>query len=232
MALSGPTGPGKQLNIQLVATVVGTLPRLTKEFPVTGSYLAIDDAAADVLFREAHTAYSFTDEPVSDGQLAELYELMRHAPTSGNAQPLRIAFLRTREAKDRLLPLLDAGNRAKSESAPVVAILAADTDFHENLPRLLPMAPKAKDSFADPVKRETAARFNATLQAAYFILAVRAVGLDAGPMGGFDASGIDAEFFAGTALKSILVVNIGHVAEGGNFPRKPHMGFEEAVTLI
>lgn len=199
---------------------------------MTAAHLAIDDAAADLLFRDAHTAYSFTDEPVSDGQLAEIYELMRHAPTSGNAQPLRIAFVRTHEGKERLLRHLDGGNRAKSESAPVVAILAADTDFHENLPRLLPMAPKAKDSFTDPVKRESAARFNATLQAAYFILAVRAVGLDAGPMGGFDVAGIDAEFFAGTALKSILIVNIGHVAEGGNFPRKPHMTFEEAVTLI
>lgn len=199
---------------------------------MTAAHLAIDDAAADVLFRDAHTAYSFTDEPVSDGQLAEIYELMRHAPTSGNAQPLRITFVRSHEGKERLLPHLDAGNRAKSESAPVVAILAADTDFHENLPRLLPMAPKAKDSFTDPTKRERTARFNATLQAAYFILAVRAVGLDAGPMGGFDAAGINAEFFAGTALKSILVVNIGHVADGGNFPRKPHMAFEEAVTLI
>jgi 3-hydroxypropanoate dehydrogenase len=199
---------------------------------VTTTALAIDDSAADVLFRDAHTAYSFTSEPVGDEQLAEIYELMRHAPTSGNAQPLRIVFVRTDENKARLLPHLDSGNRSKSESAPVVAILAADTEFHEHLPRLLPMAPKAKDSFADPAKREEAARFNATLQAAYFILAVRAVGLDAGPMGGFNAAGIDEEFFSGTGMRSILVVNIGHVAEGGNFPRKPHMTFEEAVTLI
>lgn len=194
--------------------------------------VAIGDAAADVLFRDAHTAYAFTDEPVSDGQLEQIYELMRHAPTAMNSQPLRVVFVRSAEAKARLLPLLDEGNRPKAESAPVVAILAADTDFHENLPRLLPMAPKAKESFADPDKRDRAARFNATLQAAYFILAVRAVGLDAGPMGGFDAAAIDAEFFAGTALRSIVVVNIGHVAEGGSFPRKPHMTFAEAVTLI
>lgn len=194
--------------------------------------LAIDTAAADVLFRDAHTAYSFTDETVSDAQLEEIYELLRHAPTAMNSQPLRIIFVRTQEGKERLLPLLAEGNRSKSESAPVVAILAADTDFHENLPRLLPMAPAARESFSDFDKRAQHARFNATLQAGYFILAVRAVGLDAGPMRGFDADGIDAEFFAGTALRSLLVVNLGHVAEGGSFPRKPHMTYDEAVTLL
>lgn len=194
--------------------------------------LAIEAAAADVLFRDAHTAYSFTDEPVSDGQLEQIYELMRHAPTAMNSQPLRITFVRTPEGKARLLPLLAEGNRPKSESAPVVAILAADTNFHENLPRLLPMAPNAADSFADESKRVQHARFNATLQAAYFILAVRAVGLDAGPMGGFNSAGVDAEFFSGTPLQSLLVVNIGHVAEGGNFPRKAHVTFKEAVTLV
>ena len=194
--------------------------------------LAIDAAAAGVLFREGRTAYAFTDEPVSDAQLAEIYELMRHAPTAMNTQPLRIAFVRSAEAKARLLPHLAEGNRPKSESAPVVAILAADTDFHEHLPRLLPMVENARDRFADDADRAQAARFNATLQAGYFLLAVRAVGLDAGPMGGFDATGVDAEFFADNTYRSILVVNIGHVAEGGSFPRKPHMGFEQAVTIL
>lgn len=194
--------------------------------------LAIGDQAADVLFREAHTAYSFTDEPVSDAQLAEIYELMRHAPTAMNSQPLRVVFVRTREAKARLLPCLAEGNRVKSESAPVVAILAFDTDFHEKLPQLLPMNPTARESFADAAKREEHARFNATLQAGYFILAVRAVGLDAGPMAGFDKAAIDAEFFAGTSLRSLVVVNIGYVADGGNFPRKPHVSFDEAVSLL
>lgn len=194
--------------------------------------LAIDDAAADVLFRDAHTAYSFTDEAVTDEQLAQIYELMRHAPTAMNSQPLRVVIVRSPEAKARLLPLLAEGNRPKAESAPVVAILAADTDFHENLPRLLPMAPNARDSFEDAAKREDHARFNATLQAGYFILAARAVGLDAGPMGGFNSAGVDSEFFADAPLRSVLVVNLGHVGEGGNFPRKPHVTFEEAVTLI
>lgn len=201
----------------------------------TGDLLGIDPGAADTLFRRAHTAYSFTDEPVSDEQLAEIYELLRHAPTAMNSQPLRVVFVRSREGKDRLLPLLAEGNRAKSESAPIVAILAADTDFHENLPVLLPMNPAARDSFAgseNAEKRIQAARFNAALQAGYFILAVRAVGLDAGPMGGFDKAGVDDEFFAGSGLRSLLVVNIGHVAEGGSFPRKPHVPFDEAVKIL
>lgn len=196
------------------------------------SPLAIDPASADLLFRDAHTAYSFTDEPVSDAELAEIYELMRHAPTAMNSQPLRIVFVRSPEAKERLLPLLAEGNRPKSESAPVVAILAADTDFHEHLPRLLPMVPGARDSFDAEEKRVKHARFNATLQAGYFILAVRAVGLDAGPMAGFNSAGIDTEFFADTPLRSLLVVNIGHVAEGGNFPRKDHVTFEQAVEVL
>ena len=194
--------------------------------------LSISEEAANTLFREASTAYSFTDEPVAPELLAEIYELMRHAPTAMNTQPLRIVFVTTDEAKARLLPQLAEGNRAKSQSAPVVAILAADTDFHENLPKLMPTMPNAKDNFADDEGRIASAMFNATLQAGYFVLAVRAAGLDAGPMAGFDRAGIDAEFFAETALRSFLVVNMGNVADGGSFPRKPHVEFQEAVTIL
>lgn len=193
---------------------------------------ALSDVAVDLIFREGRTSYSFTDQPVSDTQLAAIYELMRHAPTAMNTQPLRIVFLATGESKARLMPHLAEGNRPKSESAAVVAILAADTDFHEHLPKLLPMMPDAKEMFSDDAARTQAAMFNANLQAGYFILAVRAVGLDAGPMGGFDNAGVDAEFFAGTSLRSILIVNIGTVAEGGNFPRKPHVGWDDAVTVL
>lgn len=192
----------------------------------------ISPEAADLLFREARTAYYFNETPVSDDQLEAIYDLVRHAPTAMNTQPLRVVFVRSDEARSRLLPLVAEGNRKKSESAPVIAILAADTNFHEHLPKLLPMSPNAKDNFADAKVREDRALFNATLQAGYFILAVRAMGLDAGPMGGFNKNGVDEEFFAGTGLKSFLLVNIGTVAEGGNFPRKPHMTFEEAVTLL
>jgi 3-hydroxypropanoate dehydrogenase len=193
---------------------------------------AIDAQTAYVLFREAHTAYGFTDEPVLDRQLDQIYELVKNAPTAMNTQPLRITFVTSDRAKARLLPHLAEGNRAKAQSAPVVAILAADTDFHRHLPRLLPQAPSAKDMFADDATRTKAAMFNASLQAGYFILAVRAAGLDAGPLGGIDALGIDGEFFAGTALKAFLVVNIGHAAEGGTFPRNPRLDHDEAVTVL
>ena len=193
---------------------------------------ALHREATDRLFREAHTAYAFTDEPVSDAELAEIYDLARYAPTAMNSQPLRITFIRSDEAKARLLPHLAEGNRAKAASAPVVAILSADTDFHETLPRLLPHVPNARDRFADDVAREQAALFNATLQAGYVILSIRAAGLDAGPMGGFDKAGLDAEFLSGTAQRSFLVVNIGHVAEGGTYPRSPRLEHNEAVTVL
>jgi 3-hydroxypropanoate dehydrogenase len=203
---------------------------MTATFPSTDR--AIDDRSADILFHEAHTAYGFTDEPVHDDELARIYDLVRQAPTAMNMQPLRIAFVRSDEAKARLLPHIAEGNRAKAESAPVVAILAADTEFHEHLSRLLPQSPNAKDMFADPTARTQAAMFNATLQAGYFILAVRAAGLDAGPMGGIDKIGIDREFFSGTGLKTILAVNIGHVADNGTFPRNPRLEHHEAVSVL
>lgn len=193
---------------------------------------ALDDAAADLLFREAHTAYGFTAEPVTPEQLDRLHDLLRHPPTAMNTQPLRVVLAATTEAKTRLLPYLAEGNRAKSESAPLVAILAADTDFHEQLPRLLPHAPGAKDRFADDEARERTARFNATLQAGYFLLAVRAVGLDAGPMGGFDAAGVDRDLLGDGPLKSLLVVNIGHAAQDGTFPRSPRLERDEVFLSL
>lgn len=189
--------------------------------------------AADVIFAERHTAYRFTAEPVSDEQLGAIYELAKFTPTAMNAQPLRITFLRSDAAKQRLLPLLGAGNRDKSASAPVVAILAADTGFHVHLPVVNPQSAGVMESLdANADGRIAMALNNSWLQAGGFILAVRAAGLDAGPMGGFDAAGVDAEFFSGTELRSILVVNIGHVAEGGSFPRNPRLGFDQATTLL
>ena len=193
---------------------------------------AIDPASTDVLFRKAHTGYAFTDTAVTDDQLAEIYDLVKYAPTTMNSQPLRITFIRSDEAKGRLLPLLLEPNRPKSASAPVVAILAADTNFHEQLPRVLPQNPQAKDRFTDQAMRTSAALANANIQAGYFILAARAVGLDVGPMGGFDLAGVDAEFFAGTALKSFLIVNLGYVTPEGNFPRNPRLEHHEVVTTL
>lgn len=182
------------------------------------------------LFTNAHTAYAFTSEQVSDQQLEEIYELMKFAPTPMNSQALRILFVRTPEGKTRLLPHLAEANRPKSESAPVVAVLAYDTNFHERLPEHWPPNPTAKDSYADAEKRAAAAKQIATIQAGYFILAVRAVGLDAGPMAGFTTEGMDAEFFADTSWKSLYCVNIGHAAPEGIKPRNPRLAHEHALN--
>ncbi len=157
---------------------------------------------------------------------------MRFPPTAMNTQPLRVVLVTTPAAKARLQPLLAEGNRTKTASAPVTAILAADTDFHDHLDRLVPHLPGARDRFLDDAAREKTARFNATLQAGYFILAVRAAGLDAGPMGGFDAAGVDAEFLAGTGMRSFLAVNIGHATADGVRPRAPRLERHEVVTVI
>jgi len=186
----------------------------------------------DLIFRQAHTTYAFSDRAVSDEQLAAIYDLVRLGPTAMNSQPLRITYLRTPQGKARLLPHLAEGNRPKSASAPVVAILAADTDYHEHLDRLAPHQQGARERLAANLDaRRRDATFNATLQAGYFILAVRSVGLDAGPMGGFDRAGVDGEFFAGTSLNSILVVNLGYAADGGQRPRAPRLELHEAVSF-
>jgi len=191
------------------------------------------ELTAKELFTEGHTAYRFTDQPVTQAELAEIYELAKFSPTALNSQPLRIVFLASPEAKQRLLPLLSGNNAEKSASAPVVAVLAADTDFHEHLPRIAPQSIGGRERFAaNPEGRASMAKRNAWLQAGAFILAVRAVGLDAGPMGGFDADGVDAEFFAGTSHRSFLVVNIGHAAENGTFPRNPRLDFDEAASIL
>lgn len=194
--------------------------------------LELSPEAQNLLFREARTANTFSDEPVSDEQIAAIYELVKHGPTAMNNQPLRIALVRQGEARERLLKHMSEGNREKTAGAPLVAVLAADTDFHENLERTFPHFPGAKDLFADDVAREQAARFNATLQIGYFLVGVRAAGLAAGPMGGFDAAGIDADLFEGTTLKSLLVVNIGRPGENPWFDRLPRLAHDEVVLDV
>lgn len=194
--------------------------------------LALHPDAQDLLFREARTANAFTEEPVTEEQIRAIYDLVKYAPTSMNIQPLRVTLVRTPEARERLLPLMSEGNRAKTATAPVVAILAADTDFHTNLDRVFPIMPNAKDFFADPVRRAETARFNALLQVGYFLLGIRAAGLAAGPMTGFDAEGVDKEFFADGRHKSLVVVNIGRPAEGAWFDRLPRLAHDEVVTTV
>ncbi len=193
--------------------------------------LALDDSGADLLFREAHTAYRFTDEPVTEAQMRAVHELVKWAPTAMNGQPMRVTLVRSAEGRERLIARLAPGNRAKAQSAPLVAILSYDVDFHETLPEVLPSSPKARDGFADESARHAFGSFNGALQAAYFMIGVRAAGLAAGPMGGFDKAGVDADFFPEGRQRSFLVVNIGHPAADGQFPRSPRLAYERVVSV-
>lgn len=194
--------------------------------------IQIDEAARDLLFREARTANAFTDEPVTDEQLEAIYELVKWAPTSMNTQPLRIVVLRSEEAKARLVPLLAEGNRAKTASAPAVALLAADVDFHDELPKVFPHVPGARDLFSDEDARTGTAELNAGLQIGYLILGIRAVGLAAGPMTGFDAEAVTEEFFPDGRHRVLVAVNIGRPADNAWLDRLPRLDYDEVVTTL
>jgi 3-hydroxypropanoate dehydrogenase len=195
--------------------------------------LALDAAAQDLLFREARTANTFTDEPVSDEQVQAIYDLVKFAPTAFNQQPLRIVLVRSDEGRERLLKHMAEGNRAKTATAPLVAILAQDNEFHEELPTQLPHFPQAKDMFfSERPVREASATLNGALQAGYFIIGVRAAGLAAGPMTGFDAAGLNKEFFGDGEHSVLAVVNIGKPGEAAWFDRSPRLAYDEVVTTV
>ncbi|MBT2376277.1 malonic semialdehyde reductase [Streptomyces sp. ISL-111] len=194
--------------------------------------LVLDPAAQDLLFREARTANTFTDEPVTDEQVEAIYDLVKFGPTAFNQSPLRLVLVRSAEGRERLVRHMAEGNRPKTATAPLVAILAADNEFHEELPALLPHFPQARDMFfAERPVRESAAGLNAALQAAYFIIGVRAAGLAAGPMTGYDAAGIQKEFLDGDHTP-LMVVNIGKPGEDAWFPRSPRLSYDEVVTTV
>jgi 3-hydroxypropanoate dehydrogenase len=192
----------------------------------------INDAALDQLYRQARTHRSWTGEPVSDVVLQAAYDLARMAPTSGNCCPMRVLFLRSREAKERLKPALSAGNLVQTMSAPVTAIIGYDLQFYDHLPRLFPQA-DARSWFAgkEALIRETAFR-NGSLQGAYFILAARAVGLDCGPMSGFDKAKVDAEFFPDGRIKSNFLCNLGYGDGARMRPRDARLEFDEACKIL
>lgn len=195
--------------------------------------LVLDPAAQDLLFREAHTANTFTDEPVSDEQVQAIYDLMKYAPTAFNQSPLRVVLVRSPEARERLVQHMSEGNRAKTASAPLTAILAADNEFHEELPKLFPHFPQAKDAFfGERGVRERSATFNGALQSAYFIVGIRAAGLAAGPMTGFDPDGINKEFFGDGQHSVLTVVNLGKPGEDAYRPRSPRLSYDEVVTTV
>lgn len=191
----------------------------------------LDERALDLLFRTARTHNGWLDQPVPDELLKEAVDLTKFGPTAVNASPLRIVFVRSPEAKARLKETLSAGNVEKTMAAPVTAILGYDRSFHDHLPRLFPHA-DAKAWFAgnETFANDTAYR-NGTLQAAYFLLALRGLGLDTGPMTGFDADKVDQAFFAGKNVRSNILVNIGYGDAAKLFPRSPRFACEEIAVF-
>ena len=192
----------------------------------------LDRASLDQLFREARTNNGWLDRAVSDAQLHGIYELMKWGPTSANSSPARIVFLRSREAKQRLVPALAPGNVDQTLQAPVAAIVAQDIEFYERLPELFPHGDARSWFVGNQPLIETTAFRNSSLQGAYLILAARALGLDAGPMSGFDNETVDREFFPDRRVKSNFLVNIGYGDPSKLPPRGPRLAFEEAVQIL
>ena len=192
----------------------------------------LDRPALDKIFRAARTYSYWSDREIAPDTLRELVELLRLGPTSANCQPARFRFVTTPEAKERLLKHVSSGNQDKTRAAPATAIVAYDLEFHANLPRMFPHT-DAKSWFTgnDALIEETAFR-NGSLQGAYMIIAARALGLDAGPMSGFDRAGVDGEFFAGTSLRSNFLCNLGYGDPSRLHDRLPRLGFEEMAEII
>lgn len=192
---------------------------------------ALDNKALAALFTEARTHNGWTDQPVSDEELAKLYELTKMGPTSANCSPARFVFVRSAEGKEKLRPSLSSGNLEKTMSAPVTVIAAIDTEFYERLPALFPHADARSWFTSSPQMAEETAFRNATLQAGYLILAARALGLDTGAMSGFDKAKVDDAFFVGTKWKSNFLINIGHGDPSKLFGRLPRLSFEDACVF-
>jgi 3-hydroxypropanoate dehydrogenase len=195
--------------------------------------LALDDKAQDLLFREAHTTATFTSDPVSDEQIKEIWDLIKWAPTGGNASPGRLLIVRSPEARGRLVAHMGESNRPKTLAAPLTVVVAADTRYHELWPTISPgrtgAAARLED---DPDARERLAMLSATLVTAYFLIGVRAAGLSAGPMGGFNRAGVDGEFFPDGRWRSILIVNVGVGTSEGESDRQGRLAFEDVAVVV
>ena len=195
--------------------------------------MALDDAALDTLFREARTHNKFKPDPVTDDELRALFDLLKWGPTSANTSPARFLFLRTPYVKEKLRPALSAGNTEKTMAAPVTVIVAYDPKFYEHLPRLFPHNLDAQNWFTEnPAFAEETAFRNGTLQGAYLIMAARAMGLDCGPMSGFDKAKVDEAFLADRGWKSNFLMNLGHGDPAGVYPRSPRFNFDDACVLL
>ncbi|PYN01966.1 MAG: malonic semialdehyde reductase [Candidatus Rokuibacteriota bacterium] len=195
--------------------------------------MTLDEKALDLILLKARTQNGWLPTPVSDDQLRAIYDIMKFGPTSANSCPARLLFVRTPEAKARLLPALSAGNMEKTKQAPVTAIIGYDPRFYELLPRLFPHRPEMKNPYeANAQLAETVAFRNGTLQGAYFMIAARAVGLDVGGMSGFDNAKVDAEFFPDGRVKSNFLCNIGHGDPSKVLPRLPRLPFDEVCRIL
>lgn len=194
--------------------------------------LTLGAAAQDQLFRSARTASTFTDEPVTDEQIAAVYDLVKWGPTTMNCQPLRMVLVRSHEAQQRLITHMLPGNQSKVAGAPLTAIMAADTEFHRQLARTFPHAPGVEAYYADDVFRLQVAKAQAWLQTGYVIMGVRALGLAAGPMNGFDPAGVDADLLAGTSLRSITIMNIGRPGPDAWLQRLPRLDHDEVISSL
>lgn len=194
--------------------------------------LEMHNTILNQLFLEARTHNGWQDKPVSDEQLKRLYELTVMGPTSANSQPARFVFVKSAEAKARLQPFLAPGNLDKTMSAPVTVIVATDYDFYEHLPIFFPHADAKSWFIGNTELINTTAIRNSSLQGAYLIIAARALGLDAGPMSGFDSIGVDKEFFSGTAIKSNFLVNLGYGDDSKLYPRCPRPDFTSFAKIL
>jgi len=193
----------------------------------------LDDAALDQLFHEARTHNAWHDREVSDEQLHAIIDLMKMGPTSANCSPARFVFVKSPDAKERLKPHLMGANRDKTMAAPVCAVIAWDTQFYDYQHKLFPHAPESRDWFTGSEEATFMNGFrNGTLQGGYFIMAARALGLDCGPMSGFDNDGVDSEFFQEGRYKSNFLCNIGYGDESVLFPRSPRFAFDEIASII
>ena len=192
----------------------------------------LNDEARRLLFTEARTHNRFTPEPVPDALLRQLYDLMKWGPTSANCSPARLVFVKSPEAKAKLASCMSEGNRDKTLQAPVNAIVGMDMAFYDKLPELFPHNLTAKSWFeGNPEFSASTAMRNSSLQGAYFMLAARGLGLDCGPMSGFNADAVNAAFFAGTSVKANFICNLGHGDPAGLFPRSPRLSFEQACRI-
>ena len=192
----------------------------------------LDETTLSILFTQARTHNGWLDKPVTNAQLAAIYELMKWGPTSANCSPVRMVFVRSGEQKAKLLACMSPGNAEKTRTAPVTAIIGMDMAFYEQLPQLFPHADAKSWFVGNPALIEATAFRNSSLQGGYFILAARAIGLDAGPMSGFDASRVEDLFFAGTQIKVNFICNLGYGDRTKLFERSPRMAFDQACSII